>query len=64
MSGYYITDSKYYRPPNELFHKTFETTEPADTIPVYRGGKVVKLGYIWRLKNLNNPPPDPFGEED
>jgi hypothetical protein len=61
MSGYYISDSKYFRPPNQLFIDTFREIEAIDTIQVYRGDKVVKLAFIWRLKDLKKVPADPFG---
>ena len=61
MNGYYITDSKYLRQPNEL--KThFETAEIADTIPIYRSGKLVKQAFVYRLKNMVKVPEDPFEE--
>lgn len=60
MSGYYLTDSKYYRPPNALFRESFESVEAADTIPVYRSGRIVKRAFVWRLKNMVSVPNDPL----
>jgi len=60
MNGYYLTDSKYFRIPNELITSCFETIESADTIPVYRNGKLVKNAYVFRLKNMVKIPTDPF----
>jgi hypothetical protein len=60
MSGYYITDSKYFRYPNEFMRDHFETIETADTIPIYRSGKLVKNAYVYRLKNMIKVPNDPF----
>lgn len=62
MNGYYLTDSKYFRVPNEVISHSFETIEIADTIPIYRGGKIVKKAYVYRLKNLIQVPENPFGE--
>ncbi|NOX84639.1 MAG: glycosyltransferase family 39 protein [Chlorobi bacterium] len=60
MSAYYITDSRYYHPPDMKFKAAFETVEPADTIQIYRGGKVVKRAFVFRLKNLEQVPEDPL----
>lgn len=60
MNGYYLTDSKYFRTPNELMQASFETIEIADTIPIYRGGNLVKMAFVYRLKNLVKVPEDPF----
>jgi len=62
MTGYYITDSKYFRPPNKLIRNSFETAEATDTIPIYRNGKLVKNAYVFRLKNMIKVPEDPFKE--
>lgn len=60
MTGYYITDSKYFRTPNKLIRDSFETVEAIDTIPIYRNGKLVKNAYVFRLKNMVKVPEDPF----
>ncbi len=60
MNGYYITDSRYYRPPNEDFYHSFEKVELTDTIQIYRCGRVVKRAFVYRLKNLEQVPEYPF----
>jgi len=62
MTGYYITDSKYFRAPNKLIRDSFETVEATDTIPIYRNSKLVKNAYVFRLKNMVKVPEDPFKE--
>ncbi len=49
MNAYYITDSREYRSPNEFFDKYFERIEVADTIQIYRGEKLVKRAFVYRL---------------
>ncbi len=60
MDAYYITDSRYYHPPDMKFKAAFERVEPADTIQIVRGGKVVKRAFVFRLKNLEQVPEDPL----
>lgn len=62
MSGYYITDSKYYHPPNYTVNRYFETVEVSDTIQIYRSGKIVKRAFVWKLNNMVELPEDPFAE--
>ena len=62
MSGYYISDSRYYRIPQSSLSAYFEVTEFADTLSVYRRDMLVKQVYVWRLKNLTALPEDPFNE--
>ncbi len=61
MDAYYITDSRDYRSPFGVFEDYFETVESADTIQIYTGNKVVKRAFVFRLKNLQKIPDDPFG---
>ena len=60
MSAYYITDSRYYHPPGMTFKAAFESVDPADTIQIYRGGRVVKRAFVFRLKNLEQVPENPL----
>lgn len=52
MSAYYITDSRYYRLANNEIISCFEQVELADTIQVYRSGKIAKRAFVYRLKNM------------
>lgn len=56
MDAYYITDSREYHKPYEYFEEYFERIEVADTIQIYRGGKIEKRAFVFRLKNLREIP--------
>jgi len=58
MDAYYITDSRQYNKPDTLFYNYFEEIIPADTIQIYRNGKVAKRAFIFRMKNLKKIPED------
>lgn len=58
MDAYYITDSREYHDPYEFFNDYFETIELADTIQIYRGGKIAKRAFVFRMKNLKKIPQD------
>lgn len=60
VCAYYITDSRYYRPPGDNIVSYFESSEIADTVQIYRNGKIAKRAFIYRLKNMVEVPPDPF----
>jgi hypothetical protein len=52
MDAYFITPDRYSRNPASLYKDMFETIEPPDTIPLYRGEKRIEEFYIYRMKNL------------
>jgi len=52
MDAYYITDSREYNYPDTLFYSYFEDIIPADTIQIYRNGKIAKRAFVFRMKNL------------
>ncbi|PLX01639.1 MAG: hypothetical protein C0595_13945 [Marinilabiliales bacterium] len=56
MDAYYITDSREYSSPNEFFKNYFDKVEVADTIQVYRSGKIAKRAFVFRLKTLKKLP--------
>ena len=60
ISGYYISDSRYYRIPQSRLSQYFDVTEAIDTIQIYRNKEVVKRAFVWRLKNMKRLPEDPF----
>ena len=60
MNAYFITDSRYYQDPEPAFSKYFESIEACDTVEIMRGGKVAKLAFIYRLKNMQALPDDPL----
>lgn len=60
MNAYFITDSRYYQDPESAFSKYFETIEPCDTVEIIRGGKVAKVAFIYRMKNMKALPDDPL----
>ncbi len=60
MNAYYLTDTRYFRPPDKTMQSFFETQEIPDTIPVIRGGRIAKYVLVYRLKHLLKIPPDPL----
>jgi hypothetical protein len=64
MDAYYLTDSREYNKPDSIFYKLFEKVIPADTIQIYRNGKVAKRAFVFRMKNLQTIPEDPLSTID
>jgi len=58
MNAYYITDTRYYNPPSSNLKSYFEKTETADTIQIFRGAKIAKRVFVFRLINLKKIPED------
>ena len=58
MDAYYITDSRQYDNPDDIFYEYFESIIPADTISIYRNGKIAKRAFVFRMKNLKKIPAD------
>lgn len=56
MDAYYLTDSREYHKPDSIFYSYFEKVIPADTIQIYRNGKVAKRIFVFRMKNLKTIP--------
>ena len=52
MDAYFITFSNDFEDPNIKMKPYFEFVQNPDTIPIERGGEVVKEVYVYRLKNL------------
>ena len=50
MDAYYITTSRDYKAPEEVFGDAFESMEEAYYFPIKRGGKVAAYGFIFHLK--------------
>lgn len=60
MDAYYLTDTRYFRPPDKNLQSFFESQEIPDTIPIVRGGRIAKYVLVYRLKKLLKIPPDPL----
>ncbi len=58
MDAYYLTNSREYHKPDDIIYRYFEKVIPADTIQIYRNGKVAKRTFVFRLKNLQKIPED------
>ncbi len=58
MDAYYLTDSREYHKPDNIFHIHFNEVFLADTIQITRGGKTVKRVFVYRMKNLKSIPSD------
>lgn len=56
MDGYFITTSRDFKDPNEIFSNFFEKIEPLDPIPIVRNKKTVQYLFIYRLHNLKTLP--------
>jgi len=61
--AYYLTDSRDFKVPDSTLRSYFETTIPADTIQISRGGKIAKRVFVYRMKNLIKLPDDPLQHE-
>ncbi len=59
MNAYFITTSRDYADPFELYDNYFETIVPADTIPIYRNRKTAGYAFVFRMYGLKKMP-DPF----
>ena len=49
---YYLAFSDDFQYPADLYGKLFDTILPADTIPVYRGKKLIRNVFVYRLIGL------------
>ena len=49
--AYYITPSNYFHDPFILFKNNFDTIELIKEIPQYRGGKIARYFYVYKLNN-------------
>jgi hypothetical protein len=56
MDGYFITTSRDFADPNELYSDYFNEIQPIDTILVVRGGNVAMYAFYYRLKGLKKVP--------
>ncbi|MBI9037305.1 MAG: glycosyltransferase family 39 protein [Bacteroidales bacterium] len=54
MDAYFITSSRDYFSPFELYGKYFAAIEAADTINIFRDNKNVLNYFIFRMKDLKN----------
>ncbi len=59
-SFWYLTSSRDYKDPCELYSDYFEQIAAADTIEIKRGGKPAKRYFVYLLKELKQLPPDYF----
>ncbi len=57
--AYYLTDTRYFRPPGQKIRSCFQKELPADTVPIYRNNKVAKYLLVYRFKNLRKIPEVP-----
>lgn len=60
VDAYYLTNSRDYHSPFGVFENFFESVEPADTIQILVGKKIVKRAFVFRLRNLKQMPPNPL----
>ncbi len=56
MDAYFITTSRDFKSPYDLYENYFEKIEPADTIPIIRSGKNVKNFFVFRMIGLQRIP--------
>lgn len=49
----FITVSNYFQDPNVLYKNHFQSIQLLKKIPQYRGGKLARYFYIYKLKNAN-----------
>ncbi len=58
MDAYYITTSHDFVHADTVYREYFNNIEPADTIPVYRGGKLVMNAFVFRMLGMKKLPDD------
>jgi len=58
--AWYITSSRDFRPPATLKPLYFRQVSTPDTITIVRGGKPAFYFFIYRLKDMQSKPADPF----
>ena len=56
MDAYFITTSRDFKNPYDLYENYFEKIEPADTIPIIRNSKNVKNFFVFRMIDLQRIP--------
>jgi hypothetical protein len=56
MDAYFITTSRDFKDPYDLYENYFEKIEPADTIPIIRNSKNVKNFFVYRMIDLQGIP--------
>lgn len=60
---WYITNSRDYKDPAEVYGDLFSEIIAADTLTVYRSGLPAKRHFVFILKQLQRLPPDPLGQK-
>ncbi|MCF8230002.1 MAG: glycosyltransferase family 39 protein [Bacteroidales bacterium] len=63
MDAYFLTSSRDFKDPEDLYHDYFTEIIPADTIAIERGGEVVKYVFVYHLKGLKKEVPDSLAIE-
>lgn len=58
--AWYITSSRDFRPPASLKPLYFRRVSIPDTVTVVRGGKPAYYFFVYRLKDMQSKPADPF----
>ncbi len=59
---WYITNSRDYKHPQEIYKEWFADIIAADTVTVYRAGKPGKRHFVFILKDLKRLPENPLGQ--
>jgi hypothetical protein len=60
VDAYFLTSSRDFNNPKNLYKEYFSNIYLSDTIPITRSDKTVKYVFIYHLKNLKKEVPDPF----
>lgn len=61
--AWFITSSRDFRSPETLKHLYFKELHTPDTITISRGGKPAYYFFVYRMKNMQAKPEDPFRTE-
>ena len=56
MDAYYLTDSRTFREPSQMYYHYFKEVLPADTIQIIRNNKPAKNIFVYRMKDLKSLP--------
>lgn len=60
---WYITNSRDYKHPNEIYSDWFSEIVAADTLTVFRNNHPAKRFFVFKLKNLQAVPSNPLAKQ-
>ncbi|MFA8449120.1 MAG: ArnT family glycosyltransferase [Bacteroidales bacterium] len=58
MDAWYITTSRNFKSPVDIYKPYFQEINIVDTIQIYRGGQIEKRAFVYELKDMKKIPID------